>query len=91
MKLRELQLKNFRCFEELTIKFPTDYTVLIGINGSGKSAILDAIRIFLYSWVGAQESKATNKPWGLFYKSKILPSDVRRETFLNGSVLESSA
>ena len=39
MRLRELQLKNFRCFKELTIKFPTDYTVLIGINGSAISHI----------------------------------------------------
>ena len=54
MRLKKLQLKIFRCFDELTVNFTTDYTVLIGINGSGKSSILDAIRIFLYSRAEAQ-------------------------------------
>ena len=50
MRINELHLKNFRCFEELTINFSTPYTVLIGINGSGKSSILDALRIFLIAF-----------------------------------------
>ena len=89
MRLKELQLKNFRCFDELTVNFTTDYTVLIGINGSGKSSILDAIRIFLYSWAEAQEITQSENSWGLFYKSQIIPSDVRLVTRLIGSILES--
>lgn len=49
--ISELHLKNFRCFECLQISFSTPYTILIGNNGVGKSAILDALRIALDSFV----------------------------------------
>ena len=88
MKLRELQLKNFRCFEELTIKFPTDYTVLIGINGSGKSTILDAIRIFLDMFTSGNRLNQSKNFFGIWSDLQISSSDIRRETSLTGSVLE---
>ena len=44
MRIEELHLKNFRCFKELDIQFPeSNLAVFIGLNGAGKSAILDAI------------------------------------------------
>jgi len=44
MRIEELHLKNFRCFKELDIKFPaSNLAVFIGLNGSGKTAILNAI------------------------------------------------
>jgi exonuclease SbcC len=46
MILRELELKNFRCFEEETFEFPNGLIGILGPNGSGKSSILEAI-----SWV----------------------------------------
>ncbi len=45
MKIKELHLQNFRCFESLNINFHPSLTVLVGENGSGKSSILDAISI----------------------------------------------
>lgn len=45
MKLERLHLKNFRCFDELTIDFGKRLTVIIAENGAGKTAILDAIAI----------------------------------------------
>ena len=48
MKIKELYLKNFRCFEETKIDFNTDYTIFVGVNGAGKSSILNAIQILLY-------------------------------------------
>ncbi|NOQ37242.1 MAG: AAA family ATPase [Methylococcaceae bacterium] len=51
MRIEELHLKNFRCFEELDINFPeSNLAVFIGLNGSGKTAILDAITLFLSEW-----------------------------------------
>lgn len=88
MRLKELQLKNFRCFEELTIKFPTNYTVLIGINGSGKSSILDAIRIFLDMFTSANRLNQSEAFLGIWSDLPISQSDTRRKTTLNGSVLE---
>ncbi|WP_153562400.1 ATP-binding protein, partial [Pseudomonas aeruginosa] len=45
MKLEKLHLKNFRCFEELSLNFGKRLTVIIAGNGAGKTAILDAIAI----------------------------------------------
>lgn len=45
MKLERLHLKNFRCFDELSINFGKRLTVIIAENGAGKTAILDAIAI----------------------------------------------
>ena len=47
MKLHELQLRNFRCFENFFLYFSPQVNVLHGINGSGKTTILDAIGVGL--------------------------------------------
>jgi len=49
MWLRELQINNFRKIEDLTVTFPRGLTVLVGENNSGKTAIIDALRLMLYS------------------------------------------
>ncbi|NOS87453.1 MAG: AAA family ATPase [Methylococcaceae bacterium] len=52
MRVEELHLKNFRCFKELDITFPAaNLAVFIGANGSGKTAILDAIAISLNDYI----------------------------------------
>ncbi len=46
MKLREIIVKNFRCLVD--VAFPiSDTTVLVGENNSGKTALLEALRIAL--------------------------------------------
>jgi predicted ATP-binding protein involved in virulence len=42
MKISRLELNNFRCFERLSVAFARDLTVLVGNNGAGKTAVLDA-------------------------------------------------
>jgi predicted ATP-binding protein involved in virulence len=52
MRLHKLTLENFRGFEKLELDFaPTtgEPIVLVGVNGAGKSSILDAIALML-SW-----------------------------------------
>ena len=52
MRIKELHLKNFRGFKELEIKFPdSNLVVFVGINGAGKSSILDCIAMFLSQFV----------------------------------------
>lgn len=49
MFLKEIRLKNFRCFDDLTISFVQEgggirkWTILLGENGSGKSNLLKGI------------------------------------------------
>ena len=89
LRIKELSLKNFRCFEDLSVSFSTPYTVLIGVNGSGKSSILDALRIFLDSFSNSVKLNQVHDISFVIYDLKILLSDIRREFILNGSVLES--
>lgn len=52
-RLLSLKLTNFRGFSDLQIDFPADGpAVLIGVNGAGKSTVLDAIAILLAEFVG---------------------------------------
>lgn len=45
MYLKELRLRNFRSFDDLTIPFSPDLTILVGENNAGKSNAIDAIRL----------------------------------------------
>ncbi len=46
MKLREIIVRNFRCLKDITIPI-ADTTVLVGENNSGKTALLEAMKIVL--------------------------------------------
>lgn len=63
MKIEQITLKNFRCFELLDVTFHPQMTVLIAPNGAGKTTILDAVRIALWPFVkgfdlGSQTGKS---------------------------------
>jgi len=49
MRLRELTIKNFRKIEDLTVTFPKGLCVIVGENNTGKTAIVDALRLMLFS------------------------------------------
>jgi predicted ATP-binding protein involved in virulence len=51
MKLKNLQISNFRCFDSLSLDLDEQLTVLVAKNGQGKSSVLDAIRIGLWPFV----------------------------------------
>lgn len=55
MKLREIIVKNFRCLKDITIPI-ADTTVLIGENNSGKTALLEAMKIVLPRSIAARET-----------------------------------
>jgi len=45
MKIFEMDLHNFRGFSEKSLKLSEQFTLLIGDNGTGKTAILDALAV----------------------------------------------
>lgn len=47
MHIDRLDIENFRCFEDRTFVFDPQFTLLIGANATGKTAILDALAIAL--------------------------------------------
>ena len=47
MKIKRLHIKNYKSIKELEIDDAQDVLILVGRNNSGKSVILDAIRVAL--------------------------------------------
>ncbi|MDH6374930.1 putative ATP-binding protein involved in virulence [Paenibacillus sp. PastF-3] len=47
MRLDKLWLKNFRNFSNTELKFMNNFTVIVGENGTGKTAIMDGISIVI--------------------------------------------
>jgi len=51
VKIRSMHLEHYRCFDNFDIDFDDRLTVLVGVNGVGKTAVLDAVSVFL-KWAG---------------------------------------
>jgi DNA replication and repair protein RecF len=45
--LTEIQLKNFRCFESMSIQLHRHFNFFVGANGEGKTSILEAVCVLL--------------------------------------------
>ncbi|MDO9579016.1 MAG: AAA family ATPase, partial [Bacteroidales bacterium] len=53
MRINSIELRNFRGIEKLSLKFPdTKTSVIVGINGAGKSSLLDCMAIMLSRLIG---------------------------------------
>lgn len=76
MRLRRLQVSNFRGFEDRTLDFHPNFNVLIGINGVGKTTILEAAAVALSGWLLSFPGPDARQ---------IRSSDVRRVELLEGS------
>lgn len=79
MRIERLRVENFRCFEKLEMKLHTKCNVLVGINGAGKSTILDALAIALGGYLTGFDGIRSNS---------ILPEDAHYEMFCIGSRIE---
>ncbi len=75
MRIEKLIVSNFKKFEEKTFEFHPQFTLLVGENGTGKTAILDALNIGAGAYLlGIPEMQAPS------IKRKF----IRRETRQNG-------
>lgn len=74
MRIEHIHLKNYRCFDSLSVDFHLQMTVLVAPNGQGKTSVLDAIKVALWPYVaGFDLGSTTNDVTG------IQIDDVRRE------------
>jgi predicted ATP-binding protein involved in virulence len=51
MHIKHITVKNFRCFEHLEFDLNSDVNIFVGNNGSGKSAVLDAIAAAMFYYL----------------------------------------
>lgn len=61
MYLKLLSIKNFRAINELDLEFKNGVNILIGENNSGKTAVIDALRICLSHGKSWRDIFLTNK------------------------------
>jgi AAA15 family ATPase/GTPase len=78
MKIKSLQLKNFKRFTDLTLQGIPDnakLVLLIGSNGSGKSSVFDAFEVINKMLIGGDNVFTDEKKY--YNKVKEIPFDVR--------------
>lgn len=51
MKLKKTSITNYRCFKEAEIDFDEHTTLIVGKNGAGKTAILDAVAVAISTFL----------------------------------------
>lgn len=62
MKIDAVKLQDYRAFEDSTFSFDRNLNVLVGVNGSGKSSILEAIAVALSRlFVRVRRTKGTGR------------------------------
>ncbi len=79
MRIDHLQVKNFRGFAERDFSFHERFNVLIGKNATGKTAVLEALRVAIGSWFLGIHAR---------YGKAIAENDVRLQGFTHESTGE---
>ena len=78
MKLKNIKLFNYRCFNEAEIDFDDYITLVVGKNGAGKTAVLDAVAVSVSTFLLGIDGGASRS---------ILKDDARYEFYnLNGTI-----
>jgi predicted ATP-binding protein involved in virulence len=78
MRIKRIQVHNFRCFEDEAFELDNAMTLVIGNNAKGKTALLEALAVALGGYVNgipAPTSKAVNKSK---YTRTLERPDIRR-------------
>ena len=82
MIIDSMTLHNFRHFHEASFGFDDRMNVIVGVNGSGKSTVLDALCTALSCYIGGFDG---------FAARRIAQSDIRRVTYKAGSFYENTS
>lgn len=77
--MKELKMKNFRCFSEQNISFRSGINLLVGDNASGKTSVLKACKYVLSAFFSGFSDENTNQ--------NHLDTDDFREVIVDGIVL----
>lgn len=65
MKITNIEIKNFKGFEDFTTEIDDKFTLLIGDNGTGKTAILDALAVGLNALLSDFPEQKSPDPIGI--------------------------
>jgi predicted ATP-binding protein involved in virulence len=87
MKIEEIELCNFRSASEIKFEFADKLNLFVGVNGSGKSTVLDALSICL-SWLVKRIERDNGR--GMYIPDSSLRNDQDRG-FLDLCIKEGSS
>lgn len=79
-----IEVENFRGFPAIGVDLDPELTVLVGLNGSGKTALLDAIAIALSPVVRAISGSGKNQRNIVASDARLLPRDLESATRVAG-------
>lgn len=101
MKLTSAKIRNFRGIEEWNITFEPGFNLIKGVNGRGKTSVLEAIAVGLGGFVAGLEGVATRHfskdeirqvyttvGDGSYNKKIIVPTEVYLEADVDGESYE---
>lgn len=78
LRIKRLEVHNFRKFESYSVEFDQQLTVLVGDNGTGKSTLIDAACVALGSlFQGVEHAKAPS----------LLPDDAQGAVIRQGDAI----
>jgi len=80
MYIKQFHIKNFRSINELTLNFNKGVNIIIGENNSGKTAVIDALRICL-SYGSLTRDIYVNKDRDFFLDSRNPDNDAKEILF----------
>jgi predicted ATP-binding protein involved in virulence len=76
MHIQQVKIKNFRCFEDLTVNLNPDVNIFVGNNGSGKSAVLDGIAAAMFPYINGIQRIAERRYQGYLNKKYQEPVQI---------------
>lgn len=85
LSLKSLDLLNYRGFQNLHIDFSSQLTCIAGINGAGKTSVLDAIALCL-SWIIARAKTQNGKGWTVDKQFDLRIPEGTKESFSSSFV-----
>lgn len=59
MRLDRLHIQNFRCYEDATFDFQPGFNLVVGVNGSGKTSLLQAVAVSFIEFGNAMKPSET--------------------------------
>jgi predicted ATP-binding protein involved in virulence len=75
MKIKSLQINSFRGIKQLQLAFSKRTTVFVGINGVGKTAILDCLALLFSHWL-----KQMTHVEEIYFKASDIHNEATNET-----------
>lgn len=76
MLLKKLKIYNYKKFEDFSLDFDNNFSIMIGNNGAGKSTLLEAIHLALTGTVNGKPIFYELSP--IFLMGKLLTSLLRK-------------